>query len=272
MTIVSQNFFLMTKPENQHPVDSLLNRDMIPSIWCSGCGIGIVLNTFLQAIGKLEIDPKSIRILTSRLGCTGRIAEYVRLKNLSVQTDEIISAAEKIRKEKPDQKIVVFLNDTDFMASCADPLFKKYPRELKLIVIYVNSFLYNLFVAHKLMFNTPFSRSIDNLKNIPSTINHPFNLPDLAAKSGAVFVARWTPLHVRRLYFSLKKAFNKNGLSFIEIISPCLMYFASDRGLGKTLDRMKYFLKRSVIKNGEPTENLDTRNDNELIIGNFIDL
>jgi len=270
--IVSQNFFLMTKPENQHPVDSLLNRDMIPSIWCSGCGIGIVLNTFLQAIGKLEIDPKTVRVLTSKLGCTGRIAEYVRFKNLSAQTDEIVSAAERIRKENPDQKIVVFLNDTDFMASGADPFFDQYPRDLKLMVIYVNSFLYNLFVAHKSMFNTPFSRSIDNLNNTPRKDNHPFNLPDAAAKSGAVFVARWTPLHVRRFYFSLKKALNKNGLSFIEIISPCLMYFASDGGLGKILDRMRYFLTKSVIKNGAPTENLDTRNDNELIIGNFIDL
>lgn len=262
----------MIKQENQHPVDSLLNRDLIPSIWCSGCGIGIVLNTFLQAIGKLEIDPKTIRVLSSSLGCTGRIAEYIRIENLSLQTDEIISKAEKIRKENPDYEIVVFLNDTDFMAYGADSLFKKYPRELKLIVIYINSFLYNLFVAHKLMFNTPFSRSADNLKNIPGKLNHPFNLPDLAVTSGAVFVARWTPLHVRRFYFSLKKAFNKNGLSFIEIISPCLMYFASDKGLGRTLDRMKYFLKKSVIKNGEPTEDLDTRNENELIIGNFIDL
>ncbi|MBN2245115.1 MAG: hypothetical protein JW755_04650 [Candidatus Aminicenantes bacterium] len=262
----------MLPPVNQHPVDPLLNREMIPSIWCSGCGIGIVLNTFLQVIGKLEIDPEDILILSSGLGCLGKIPELLRLETLSVQTDEIISQAEKIRKKKPGRKVVVFLNDTDFMASGADSFFKEYPRDLKIIVIYVNSFLYNLFVEQKEMANTPFSKSIPNLKEIPNKQINPFNLPDSAAKSGAILVSRWTPLHVRRFYLALKKAFDKNGFSFIEIISPCLMYFASDGRLGHTLDRMKYFLEKAVIKNGEPTENLDTRNDLEIIIGNFVDL
>ncbi len=272
MARVSQNFLFMLKPENQHPVDPLLNREMIPSIWCSGCGIGIVLNTFLQVIGKLGIGQKDILIVSSGLGCLGKISDLIRLETISVQTDEIISQAEKIRKKNPDREVVVFLNDTDFMVSGADSFLEEYPRDLKLIVIYVNSFLYNLFVEQKGMHNTPFSKSIYNLKEIPKEQSNPFNLPDSAAKSGAIFVSRWTPLHVRRFYFALKKAFDKNGLSFIEIISPCLMYFASDGRLGQTLDRMKYFLEKAVIKNGEPTENLDTRNNLEIIIGNFVDL
>jgi len=52
-------------------------------------------------------------------------------------------------------------------------------------------------------------------------IEQAFNLVHLAAASGAVYVARWTALHVRRLTESIKKALQKEGFSFVEVISQC---------------------------------------------------
>ncbi len=57
----------------------------------------------------------------------------------------------------------------------------------------------------------------------------------------------------------------------IEVISPCLMYYASDGKIGEKVDRMNLYHTRSVIKNGEPTENLDIRSQDKIIVGKFVD-
>jgi len=41
------------------------------------------------------------------------------------------------------------------------------------------------------------------------SIEHPFNLVHLAAAAGAVYVTRWTVLHVKRLTESIKKVCKK---------------------------------------------------------------
>ena len=63
-----------------------------------------------------------------------------------------------------------------------------------------------------------------------------FNLPHLAASLGAVFVARWTTLHVRQLHKTMLRALQKRGFRFIEVISPCPVGFGKSNDIGEGLD------------------------------------
>ena len=256
----------MSKREDQHPIDSLLHSDLIPSIWCPGCGIGIVVNTFLQTVKKLNIDPDEICVVSSGLGCIGKIPEYLRFKRLNTADRNVLHSAATLKMENPDFKIVVFLNDDDFIASGVDDLLEACKKGIEFLVIYINSFIYHVFMEHKELHQTPFKRNPSS-----NDSESPFNIPHLAKTCGASFVARWTPLHCRRLTFSIKEAFLKQGFSLIEVISPCLMYYASAGKLGKILDRMGIFYKNSVIKNEEPTENLDIRANKKIVVGKFVD-
>jgi len=257
----------MGQREDQHPIDSLLHSDLIPSIWCPGCGIGIVVNTFLQTVKKLNINPDEICVVSSGLGCIGKIAEYLRFKRLKIADRDVLHSAATLKLENPDFKIVVFLSDCDFIASGVDDFLEACKKGTELLVIYINSFIYHVFVEHKELHQTPFKR-----KPTSNDSESPFNIPHLAKTCGASFVARWTPLHCRRLTFSIKKAFLKQGFSLIEVISPCLMYYASAGKLGKILDRMGMFYKNSVIKNEEPTENLGIRANKKIVVGKFVDI
>ncbi len=61
-----------------NPVDAILRTDRMPHIWCPGCGIGTTVNSFARALIDSKIDLGSLA-LVSGIGCTGRVAGYVKL-------------------------------------------------------------------------------------------------------------------------------------------------------------------------------------------------
>jgi len=254
----------MVKREN-NPIEPFLHQDMMPSVWCPGCGIGVVVNTFLQTIQRLKFTADDICLVSSGISCTGKIADYLTFKRVDAANKDVFKAALDFKRKNKHYKVVVFANDNDLLASGADGLIDLCRTGAEVVVIYINSYTYQLFTEHRKFEAAPFIRNT----KVPEFVS-PFNIPHLAAAYGASYIARWTPLHCRRLSFSIKDALFHKGVAFIEIISPCLMYFSSEQGPGITLDRMGLYLSRAVIKENEPCENLDTRNKKEIIIGRFL--
>ena len=100
---------------------------------------------------------------------------------------------------------------------------------------------------------------------------NPFNLPYLAASSGAVYVARWTTLDARRLKQAMIEALTKPGFSFVEIISPCPTNYGRRNRLGDGLDELKYYAERSIIQHGADPKDADLYPGSDVIVGRFID-
>ncbi len=99
----------------------------------------------------------------------------------------------------------------------------------------------------------------------------PFNLPFLAASSGAVYVARWTTYHVRHVTRAIKEAILKRGFSFVEIISPCPTLYSRRNRLGDGLDQMKYYKESSEIRNGADTSEVEIEFQGKIVVGKFVD-
>ncbi len=251
--------------KKRHPVDPLLRTDSIPSGWCSGCGIGMVVNTFVQTVNKMDIDAEKIHVVSSGIGCTGKVDHYLSFKSDKITDSNVITYAADLAAKKPDTKVVLFLNDTDFIASNIDDFIKAGKKGARIVVLYINNYIYRIFMEHKALPRTPFLKGSSKDKNVS-----PFNIPHLAKSCGAEYVARWTQLHVRRLMFSIKDALSADGFSVIEVISPCLMYYMNTENAGETIDRMGIYEETSIIKHREPTENLDLRNQKEIIVGRFV--
>ncbi len=247
-----------------HPVDAFLNLKNLPTVWCPGCGIGIVVNTFIQTINKMEFGKENLILISSGISCTGKISDHLNLK--TIESENPFDYAAKFKKKHPRGKWVIFFNDNNLMVSGVDGLLNSCKEGLDILAIYINSFVSNILFFHKKYTDLNFikNRSKGGSKNA-------FNLPHLVKKNGASYIARWTPLHCRRLSYSIKKTLSKPGFSFIEVISPCLMYYASSGCEGKTIDRMGDYLKNAKIENGYPTEKLYTEDIEQIIIGKFLD-
>ena len=101
----------MVKPGVRHPNDLFVRSGRLPSEWCPGCGIGIAVNTFLQTVQKLGFGPERITLVSSGIGCTGKVASYLKFKTVDAPVGQAIEAAVRQRREDPGAKIVLFLND-----------------------------------------------------------------------------------------------------------------------------------------------------------------
>ena len=100
---------------------------------------------------------------------------------------------------------------------------------------------------------------------------YPFNLTHLAFASGATYVARWTTFHARYLIDSIKRAFEKKGFKFIEVISPCPTGYGRPNRLGSGLDEMKSYRDRSVIRNRIDPIDAPLEWKGPMVVGEFVD-
>jgi 2-oxoglutarate ferredoxin oxidoreductase subunit beta len=222
-----------------HPMDDLLRGERLPHIWCQGCGLGTALTTFISALKWLERnrgwDLDKVAVV-SGIGCTGRVAGYLRLDSFHTTHGRAIPFATGLRLANPDLKVVVFSGDGDIAGIGGNHLIHAARRNLDITVICVNNFNYAM-TGGQVGPTTPHqARAVTTQYG---NFEYPFNLPYLAAACGASFVARWTVLHARRLTWTLREAMEHPGFSFVEIIAPCSTAYARWNPEGRGLDPQK---------------------------------
>jgi 2-oxoglutarate ferredoxin oxidoreductase subunit beta len=251
----------------EHPMESLLRMDRIPHIWCPTCGIGTTVTSFVDALERTEIPLEKICVV-SGIGCTGRVAGYIKLDSFHSTHGRAIPFATGLKLANPELKLVVFSGDGDIAGIGGNHFIHAARRNMDMVVICVNNFIYAM-TGGQVAATTPLTA---NTSTSPyGNFERPFNLPHLAASCGAVYVARWSALDVRRLAKSMGEALNKRGFSFIEIICPCSTLYARRNKLGDGLSLMKFYHDNCVIKHGADTRELDIEFQKKIIVGKFID-
>jgi 2-oxoglutarate ferredoxin oxidoreductase subunit beta len=254
-------------PGVRHPLEKYLRTDRLPHIWCSGCGLGIALSSFLYALEELEIDPDSVAVV-SGIGCAGRFAGYVRLDSYHTTHGRAIPFATGLKLAKPDLKVVVFSGDGDLFAIGGNHFIHAARRNVDITVLCVNNFNYGM-TGGQVGPTTPIEGRTTTTPY--GNFEHPFNLVYLAASAGATYVARWTTLHARRLKESIKEALQHPGFNFIEIISPCPTNFGRRNKLGDALDEMRYYAEKAMIRHGADPAAAEVVPGKEFIVGKFVD-
>ena len=219
-----------------HPMDDLLRGERLPHIWCQGCGLGTALTSFISSLKWLEKnrgwDLDKVAVV-SGIGCTGRIAGYVRLDSFHTTHGRAIPFATGLKIANPDLKVIVLSGDGDIAGIGGNHLIHAARRNLSITVVCVNNFNYGM-TGGQVGPTTPHEARAVTAQY--GNYEFPFNLPYLAAASGASFVARWTVLHARRLAWTLRNALTHSGFSFVEIIAPCSTAYARWNPEGKGLD------------------------------------
>lgn len=251
----------------RHPMEGILRGDRIPHIWCPACGIGTAVTAFIDALKQLELDLNNVSVV-SGIGCTGRVAGYIKVDSFHTTHGRPIAFATGIKLGNPETKVVVFSGDGDIVAIGGNHFIHAARRNIDITVICVNNFIYAM-TGGQVAPTTPLTAYATTSPY--GNFEPPSNIPQLAEAFGAVYVARWTALHVRRLTRSIKEALSKPGFSVVEVISPCAQYYSRINRLGDGLDMMKFYHENAIIKHGEPTENLDLNFQESIIVGKFID-
>jgi len=250
-----------------HPLEEYTRKGMIPHIWCAGCGNGIILTAFLKAVKELNLDMNKL-VVVSGIGCIGRIAGYINVDAFHTTHGRAIAFALGVKLAKPELKTVVISGDGDLFAIGGNHFIHAARRNVDMTVICSNNFNYGM-TGGQLGPTTP-------LKAYSTTspygnIEHPFNLVYLAAAAGAVYVARWTAVHPRRLKESIKKALTKKGFTFIEVISPCPTEYGRRNRMRDPVEYMRWLKSVSEIRHFIDPREAEISSD-RIIVGEFVDI
>ncbi|MBP1659116.1 MAG: 2-oxoacid:ferredoxin oxidoreductase, beta subunit, partial [Candidatus Aminicenantes bacterium] len=166
---------------DKHPMDGFLRMDRMPHIWCSTCGIGVSVNCFAKALEKLG-TPLDDVVVVSGIGCTGRVAGYVKVDSFHTTHGRAIPFATGLKLANPKLKVVVFSGDGDIIAIGGNHFINAARRNIDITVICLNNFNYAM-TGGQVAATTP-EGSI--LSTSPfGNFEFPFNLPFLAESVGA---------------------------------------------------------------------------------------
>ncbi|MEE8469818.1 MAG: 2-oxoacid:ferredoxin oxidoreductase subunit beta [Dehalococcoidia bacterium] len=249
-------------------LESLLRSDRMPHIWCAGCGIGPAVGCFLRAIERAGLNPDKVSVV-SGIGCTGRVAGYVKLDSFHTTHGRALPFATGLKLGNPELNLVVFSGDGDLLAIGGNHLIHSARRNIDMTVICLNNFNYGM-TGGQMGPTTPLNARTTTTRY--GNFEYPFNVPHLVAASGATYVARWTVLHIRQLERSIAEAMTKPGFSFIEVIGPCPTLYGRMNKQSRGLDTMHDFQERSIVRNGADTKDVSITADSPIVVGKFVDV
>ncbi len=263
----------MTLPQfvEHHPLDKLIRADRMPHIWCPGCGIGIAMRCYAQAILDSGV-PEEKHVVVSGIGCSGRVAGYMNLDSYHTTHGRAIPFATGVKLARPELLVTVFSGDGDLVAIGGNHLIHAARRNIDLKVICINNFNFGM-TGGQFGPTTPMGAMATTAPY--GNPEQPFNLPYLLGAAGANYICRWTTLHARQLRAAILEAFTKPGFAFIEVLAPCPIGFGKSNNINDGLEEMEVYRSRCVLaQDGDVRADdlvIDLREDRPIVIGKFVD-
>jgi len=253
--------------QDEHPISPYVRMDRMPHIWCPTCGIGTAVKCYAAALENTKVDLDKVAVV-SGIGCTGRVAGYMKLDGFHSTHGRAIPFATGLKLGRPELLVTVFSGDGDLSGIGGNHFIHAARRNMDLLVILVNNFIYGMTGGQNAPTTPPTARS----STMPyGNFEPPFNLPHLAASCGASYVARWTCLDVHRLTRAFEEGIQRKGFRFIEVIAPCSTLYARLNKLGTGYDLLRYYYDQSEIRHGADTRELAIDFQGKLICGKFVD-
>jgi 2-oxoglutarate/2-oxoacid ferredoxin oxidoreductase subunit beta len=249
-------------------IERFLRLDRMPHIFCSGCGIGPIIGSYVRGFIKADIDPDTIAFV-SGIGCSGRAAGYLKLDSFHTTHGRALPFATGLKLANPKLNVTVFSGDGDLATIGGNHLIHSARRNVDMLCICINNFNYGM-TGGQMGCTTPWSALTTTSPY--GNYETPSNLPYLLAAAGAPYVARWTTLQLRELDQTICEALSRHGFCFIEVIAPCPTVYGRLNKRPRGLDDMLYYQQKSVVHNGADPKDVSISLDGAITVGKFVDL
>ncbi len=197
-------------------MERYLRLDALPTLFCSGCGNGIIQYAAIATIEKLGIREDTACV--SGIGCSSWIPCYLNMDVMHTTHGRALAFAQGLKLARPEKKVVVFTGDGDCLAIGGNHLLHACKRNIDLTVVLVNNHIYGMTGGQK----SPATPEGAVTKTSPwGAYDEPMMGAEIAASLGATYVARWTTAHPVQLQKSIEAGIKHKGFSLIEVISQC---------------------------------------------------
>ncbi len=246
---------------------SFLRQSELPTIFCPGCGHGVVTQAFLRTVKELGWDKDDV-FSVSGIGCSARIPAYCNTSSVQTTHGRALAFATGMKMTRPEKHVVLFLGDGDCTAIGGNHFLHACRRNIDMTVIILNNYIYGM-TGGQASPATPHGAysSTSPYGNIDEQID----ICQVAVAAGASFVARSTVYHAQQLPGIMKKAFNNHGLSVIEVLGPCPTGFGRQnkfRDVGEMYD----FLRDATVSTARYEQLSPEEKEQKIPIGIFRDV
>ncbi|MGB3751840.1 MAG: 2-oxoglutarate ferredoxin oxidoreductase subunit beta [Arcobacteraceae bacterium] len=194
-----------------------LRLEKMPTLWCWGCGDGVILKSVIRAIEKMGWDQDDVCVV-SGIGCSGRFSSYLDFNTVHTTHGRTVAYATGIKLANPDKHVICVAGDGDALAIGGNHTIHGCRRNIDINMIVINNFIYGL-TNSQTSPTTP--RGMWTVSQKAGNIDPTFNACKLAEAAGASFVARESMIDPKKLERSLVKGFSHKGFSFMEVLSNC---------------------------------------------------
>ena len=216
----------------------------LPTVWCAGCGLGIIQGATLMAIDQLGLDKDKV-VFISGIGCTGRMPTYLDFNTLHVTHGRAIPAATGVKLANPELTVFVAMGDGDATAIGGNHLIHAARRNIDINAIIVNNYIYGM-TGGQYSPTTPLGAKASTAPH--GHIEPPFDISALVEAAGATFVARTTAYHSPRITRYVKQAVANAGFSVVEIMSNCHTTYGRRNRLRTPIVMMRWMKDHAVEK------------------------
>jgi 2-oxoglutarate ferredoxin oxidoreductase subunit beta len=253
--------------EIAHPLHRFIRPYVSSTTNCPGCGNGIVTQAILRAVDGLGLTLDDFVFVTG-IGCAAWIpSPFFNADVLHTTHGRPVAYALGIKMGLPEKKVMVISGDGDLAAIGGNHLIQNARRNIEMIVICLNNRIYGM-TGGQAAPTTPVG--LKTATTPYGTFENPFDISQLVTAAGASFVARWTTYQPRQLTVSIKKAIQKKGFSFVEVITQCPVQFGKKTGAGGAVQMMREYKEKSISL--KEASKLSGKNlQDKIVVGDLVD-
>ena len=213
-----------------------LRTDKMPTLWCWGCGDGIILKAVIRAIDSLGWSMDDVCVV-SGIGCSGRFSSYLNCNTVHTTHGRTVAYATGIKLANPDKHVIVVAGDGDGLAIGGNHTIHGCRRNIDLNFILINNFIYGL-TNSQVSPTTP--KGMWAVTTQFGNIDPTFDACELAKGAGATFIARENVTDPKKLEKIFIKGFQHRGFSFFDIFSNCHVNLGRKNKMGEAIENQEW--------------------------------
>jgi 2-oxoglutarate ferredoxin oxidoreductase subunit beta len=188
--------------------------------WCPGCPNFGILQAFKMTFVELQKAPHEL-CLVSGIGQAAKLPHYLRCNFFNGLHGRAIPVALGIHVANPELTTLVVTGDGDCYGEGGNHFIHTLRRNPDITVVVHNNEIYAL-TKGQASPTTPYGER--RTLQIHGVDIKPLNMPAVAILNGCTFVARGFAGDTDHLKDILIKAVQHKGLSYVDVIQPCITW------------------------------------------------
>jgi 2-oxoglutarate ferredoxin oxidoreductase subunit beta len=197
-----------------------------------------------MAFSELKLRPEDI-VVVAGIGCSGRLPTFFNTNTLHTTHGRALTFATGIKLARPDKTVVVISGDGDALAIGGNHLIHAARRNIGIKMIMINNGIYGMTGGQV----SPLTPQKFITETTPyGNIEPKFDTVDLLRASKVSFVARETVNRLIQLKQVIKKSFQHQGFSVVEVISNCHINLGRKNNMKNPIAMSRWIADKTVTQ------------------------